>query len=742
MRHANANLKRPNTNESSPRYAPKTLARVFESNDVAFGLKMNLQSQIPAPNISDITEQLYALFAPAFVNSHPNACVEIAYGHPHTGNVNEAKVFSAFELAEAADAAAKLNALGYNVYVGPALRTYGEREVPPDRRAKEENYLASAFAWVDFDGPGDAERVEVLLQQHGLRPTLVVTTGTVPHRRGQMLFRVSDIKDAVQQKQINETLGKLLGTDPNVVGAVHVMRLGGSVSYPPERKVQRGYTTELTQLHKIVDAPTYGAAQLLALGGSVISEPTDPFTAYAEQNGRKTGKSNEELISLLKQSRATPGKGWREPMLRFIGSTVAKGWSDLQIKLACSPYSDGGIDDPDIEKEINYARKKFGKPDDSEGTDLKGNGEADQNQPKGMASSALALIYYNELSNPPPKYWIIKNVLARGETSNWFGPPGVGKSVLLTDLAFHIAAGLDWRGKRSKERCGVVYLALERGALVKRRLSAYMREYDARDLPIAIASSVIDLKNNRCVKLILDAIRDAEARFGCKVGLIVIDTFSKGIAAGGGDEDKAKDQNMVSANLRRIQERSNVHIAVIGHPGKDESRGHRGSKAHMGDVDLMVQIKGDGAIKTATIIKINDGQEGHLTHYKIEVANLGVDEDNDPITTAMVSCELAEADEEAKSRRGLTPTQRRAIEQLTRCINDQGRPAPPSNEYPANIRVVSLDEWGVMCERGGLSSAKAEKDRDRVFRRAKDDLQTSNRIACLDGLVWLVRDDV
>ncbi len=73
---------------------------------------------------------------------------------------------------------------------------------------------------------------------------------------------------------------------------------------------------------------------------------------------------------------------------------------------------------------------------------------------------------------------------------------------------------------------------------------------------------------------------------------IVVDTWSKGIAAGGGDEDKARDQNMVAANLRRIHEQLNVHIAGIGHSGKDETRGERGSNARQGDVDLANEITG------------------------------------------------------------------------------------------------------------------------------------------------------
>jgi hypothetical protein len=576
--------------------------------------------------------------------------------------------------------------------------------------------------------------LEAVLGKHGLTPYVVVTTGTVPHRRGQLYFLVSGIRDAGHLRQVNSALQCLLGTDAAVVVAHQILRLAGSVNYPTKKKIDRGYVPELVTLKKIDNAPTYRAEQLIALAPAEPDDRFAAFAAYGEQHGVKTGKSNEELMSLLKQSRATPGKGWREPMLSFIGSTVGKGWSDLQIKLACAPYSDGGVDDADVQKEIDYARKKFGKPEQGDTIT-----EPLNDAPQARASTALALTYYNELIDPPPKLWIMKGVLARGETSNWFGPPGVGKSVLITDLAFHVAWGCDWRGYRSKETCGVVYIALERGALVKRRLSAYMRKYGAPDLPIAVASNVIDLKNRNCVKLIVDTIRTAEDRFGCKVGMIVIDTISKGIAAGGGDEDKAKDQNIVLANLRRVEELTDVHIACVGHTGKDEGRGHRGSNANVGDMDLMVQITGDDAVKTATVIKINDGMEGPLTHYKIESALLGVDDDGDPITTAIISDEAAEAEAEAKSKVGLTGTERRALELLTRCINDQGQSPPGSSEYPQNVRVVLAKEWHAACERGGMSAADERKDRDKAFRRAREGLQTKMRIACLDGWVWLVR---
>jgi hypothetical protein len=92
-------------------------------------------------------------------------------------------------------------------------------------------------------------------------------------------------------------------------------------------------------------------------------------------------------------------------------------------------------------------------------------------EPAESPRSRAKLSYYDELDDPAPKRWIMKGVLAHGETSNWFGPPGSLKSALMTDLAIHVASMRDWRGYRAKTPwCGVLYLALERGAQVKRRL--------------------------------------------------------------------------------------------------------------------------------------------------------------------------------------------------------------------------------------------------------------------------------
>jgi hypothetical protein len=252
------------------------------------------------------------------------------------------------------------------------------------------------------------------------------------------------------------------------------------------------------------------------------------------------------------------------------------------------------------------------------------------------------LTYFDDCDQVASKQWIMKGLIARGETSSWIAPPGKGKSALLACLAIHVAAGKDWLKFRSKERCGVLYLAFERGDLTKRRFAAYKRRGFA-GLPVAVHAEIIDLMAPECVETILGLMREAEEHYGVQIGLVIIDTYAKGIAIGGGDEDKAKDQGRCLAHLRRVQEASNAHIAIVGHTGKDESRGARGSNAHQGDVDLQVQISGKSAVKTAKVIKGNDQPEGTLLRFSMQSVPLGVDDDGEEITVWIIADEDSSA---------------------------------------------------------------------------------------------------
>ena len=254
---------------------------------------------------------------------------------------------------------------------------------------------------------------------------------------------------------------------------------------------------------------------------------------------------------------------------------------------------------------------------------------------------SLPLTFYRDLKEAKRKDWNIKNVMACGEVSSWFGPPGSGKSAILTDIAIVGASNQQRRGYRIKENFACIYFALERADLVKRRMIAHrLRDKLPDDLPIAISGGVIDVMSRSCVDLIVDVIKRTEDQLSRRVGLGIFDTWGKAIAAGGGDEQQAKDQNIALANMRRVLDKVSIHIATIGHTGKDESRGERGSNANQGDIDLEVQISGEATIKSAVVTKANDQPLGPLTSFQLEPFDFGPDEDDDPFRTYIVAKEI------------------------------------------------------------------------------------------------------
>jgi hypothetical protein len=388
---------------------------------------------------------------------------------------------------------------------------------------------------------------------------------------------------------------------------------------------------------------------------------------------------------------------------------------------------------PVVLPEFNNATP-FNEPDYEGGTPPKLEAASIHTQP-------LKLTYFDECGDYANKQWILKGIIALGETSAWIAPPGAGKSALLTEIAVHCAAQIDWRGHRAKAGYGVVVLALERGDLFKRRLHVYQQRDGLTGLPIAVADAIIDLLDPNCVETIVSTVRTAERRFGREVGLIILDTYAKGIAASGGDEDKARDQNRAAANLRKVHAQLDVHIALVGHTGKDESRGARGSNAHVGDVDVMVQISGE-TIKVARVIKGNDQPERTVAQFKFEAFELGRDEDGEPITTAIVTTETLDepigTQPAESSKRKLPPKPQAALRALHGCVAGAEVPQSVDERSSAGAKGIALDVWRSRLEKLAIINTKGKGNPREQFVRICKRLNEERLIGIADGFVWPV----
>jgi RecA-family ATPase len=175
----------------------------------------------------------------------------------------------------------------------------------------------------------------------------------------------------------------------------------------------------------------------------------------------------------------------------------------------------------------------------------------------------ITVTAFGDIEQTPTKKHLVRHFLGAGELSCAFGPPGCGKSVGITDLAAHIAWGQDWFGRRVTQG-GVIFLAAERAALVKRRLAAFRLYYGLTDLPLKVFSGSIDLRTNRTqAEGIVNYVKRWKDEEDIDTQLIVGDTISKLLF--GGDENSPKDMGAYINNVSHIQDGTGAHVLLVHH---------------------------------------------------------------------------------------------------------------------------------------------------------------------------------
>ena len=352
-----------------------------------------------------------------------------------------------------------------------------------------------------------------------------------------------------------------------------------------------------------------------------------------------------------------------------------------------------------------------------------------------VKANELPLIFFDEARNAPVQRYHIKGFLPEGATSSVFAPPKTMKSTIITDAGVHLAAGKpDWRGNRIREAKAVVYFAFERHIQVRQALAAYAIRDELENLPFAVVPRLVNMLDPGCVELILNAIDRVQQRHGIEVALSVFDTWNKGIAAGGGNEDKAEHQNAAAANLRRlIEQMPQLHCLTIGHTGKDVTKGERGSNATGGDRDLGCGIKGENGKFALEIEYANSLPPGEIiTTFEGEQIEIGKDDDGEPVNSFIVS-RLPVAMHTAKVTQTLKEPEQLVLDALRGVLKSKGQTG-----HAIGGRSVMRSEWLDECLRLGTVGQNPWRD----IERRQQKLLAAGRIFVLDDRVRLTSEAV
>lgn len=308
-------------------------------------------------------------------------------------------------------------------------------------------------------------------------------------------------------------------------------------------------------------------------------------------------------------------------------------------------------------------------------------------QPERKERGRFELTWFDNIEEGVAKETFIKGVFGVREFTTVSGLPGTGKSVIVTDAACHVAAGMEWHGRKVKPGL-VVYVAAERKKLTERRMLAFRIKHGVKNVPLLVLGGRLDFtKDLRDAKELIAAIRQAEQETELECVWVIIDTLTR--VFGAGDQNASKDMTKFVQACDEILDQTKAHVTAIHHSSWSGERG-KGAIDLDGAVDASFMVKKSSGKFQFICDGTNDGEEGEVLAFAMESVEIGVDEDGEP-TTAPVVVKVA-SDGVGKGLVEARTHKDKALAILREMLED-GEPSPGTNGFPESGRIVPCEAW-------------------------------------------------
>jgi hypothetical protein len=649
--------------------------------------------------------------------------------------------FSADWLDQATDWAASVNKAGMNVY---AVRNPIRASV--NGSAEDPDILAAFYLWADCDDAQAGENVKAFV---GPKWTAAVITGHTPTTRVHVYFELNEpTYDMAAWRDMQARIAAHLKSDPKVINSSRIMRVGGTISFPDKKKVARGYVSELSTIRTEYQdgRGPVSMEQMDRAFATMAARPALPVT-YNAPSGLlfqiDTGSPPQSLDREQMRIQALSGKDWHDAVVRLVGSYVSKGMSDNEIHGLTQPLTLAGYTGEETYREVQVmidgARKKGWTP------------EAQYADPSALrvpdapavptlefdaAERALDLEWFDDLSPILGGAYLVKGLLDAGAMSVIYGPSNSGKTFWTIDLAYHIAIGAPWRGRRVTQ-ASVLYLAAEGGRGVINRVAALKQAHGVCDAPFAVKRAGLDLLHDQAdLQHIVDLSAEVRAKLPDAPHLIVIDTLSRVMA--GGDENSAADMTALIRNIDAIRATTGAHIATVHHTGKDAARGARGHSSLRAATDTEIEIMNEGGARAAMVTKQRDHEGGETFAFELKTVLLGHDQDGDEVSSCII--EATDADEfnaAKKAAKGRGKNQHIIMEAFDQMVAEGlavGNPGGVGMPEPGQFLVVDTGELRRIAQ-GKMVGENTAK----LFRQAWEALTGPGGLFVAgDNLAWRI----
>lgn len=249
----------------------------------------------------------------------------------------------------------------------------------------------------------------------------------------------------------------------------------------------------------------------------------------------------------------------------------------------------------------------------------------------------------------PPQQWRIKGVLPAVGVAAIYGPSASGKSFLAGAFAAAIAEGSPIFEHATKP-VAVLYVGLEGEAGYRGRVMAWQR-HNGRAMHDGVRFLLQPFR-------LTDSQDVTDLAAACPLGCVVfIDTLNR--AAPGMDENSSKDMGAVIEGAKNLQRLIGGLVVLIAHTGKDSAKGLRGHSSLFAALDASILVSREGDVRSWKVDKAKDGKDGEEHRFRLNVVEVGTDEDGDAITSCVV---VRDSSVPTVTEKPLTPNQKLGIE--------------------------------------------------------------------------------
>lgn len=319
-------------------------------------------------------------------------------------------------------------------------------------------------------------------------------------------------------------------------------------------------------------------------------------------------------------------------------------------------------------------------------------------------------VWFHEVGRSrPTRNWLVKNLLLAKTFGIVFGPPGCGKSFLVSDMCLNaawaaLARGASpaalWFGYKFRP-FGVVYVCAEGRDDFEIRLHAWRLEHQIPEdavLPFVFLPTSIDMRSGDAdtVKLAEDIAAitvEMERRCGVRVELVVIDTVARVLA--GANENASEVMTAFVGNCGKLQEQLATSVLGVHHGGKEAGRGPRGHEALHGAADFEIEVKAadESGPNSWKVQKLKAGPGGAEHKFRLKPRVLGKDDEGDEITSCVVVGNEAQKPAGDRPKGEITPnrTEEEFLKALADAIEKNGALPPPGLTVPSNVTLVAAE---------------------------------------------------